>query len=176
MKLNFELSGRPKIVKDFLQEVVGAWGETRGSRMSAALAYYAMFAIAPMIFVAFTVASVFVDELAAANEFFSQLETTVGPETAQFLQDVVVNVSQRTTTGSVVTSLIGFVALFYAASGLFTGLRDMLCIDFVVWLRHMDRAIGQVDHSEQLGATSRVVGRIPVLLLVQSYQVQPNRE
>jgi membrane protein len=126
MKFDFELSGKPKAIKDFLQAVLDAWGQTRGSRMSAALSYYAMFALAPMIFVAFKVVGVFVDELAAADEFFSQLATTVGPETAQFLQEVVVNVSQRTVTSNVLTSVIGFLALLNAASGLFTGLRDML--------------------------------------------------
>ena len=126
MKFGLVLSGKPKIVKDFLQAVIDAWGKTRGSRMSAALSYYTMFAMAPMIFVAVKVAGVFVDELAAANEFFTQLETTVGPDTAQFLQEVVVNVSQRTSTSNVLTSVIGFLALLNAASGLFTGLRDML--------------------------------------------------
>jgi membrane protein len=121
-----EIKGKPKIVKDFVQEVISAWGASRGSRMSAALAYYAMFTLAPIIFIAITVASLFIDELIAADEFFTQLETTVGEETAEFLQEVVVNVSQRTNSGTTLTSLIGFVALFYAASGLFTGLRDML--------------------------------------------------
>jgi membrane protein len=125
MKLNLTPSGKIKTLIEFVKRVIDAWGKTRGSRMSAALAYYAMFALAPMIFAAVTVAGFFVDELAVANGFFSKLETTVGPETAQFLQDVVINVSQRTSTDSLIHSLIGTLALFYAASGLFTGLRDM---------------------------------------------------
>jgi membrane protein len=125
MKFDTVLRGKPKMVVDFLRNVISAWGETRGSRMAAALSYYAMFSLAPMIFAAVTVAGLFVDKLAVSNEFFSQLKTTVGPETAQFLHDVVVNVSKRTSTDSLIQSLIGTLALFYAASGLFTGLRDM---------------------------------------------------
>jgi membrane protein len=125
MKFGLALTGKPKAIINFIKEVMDAWGQTRGSRMSAALAYFTMFALAPMIFAAVTVAGLFVDELAATTQFFSQLETTVGAETAQFLQEVVVNVAQRTYTDSALLSVISSLALFYAASGLFIGLRDM---------------------------------------------------
>lgn len=110
----------------FLKELQHSWGADRPTRLSAALAYYSLFALAPVIFIAFTVADLFIDRLVAQERFYEQLETTLGAETAQFVQDIVVNVSQRTTTSTVLTSLIGFVALLWAASGLFTSLRDAL--------------------------------------------------
>jgi membrane protein len=85
-----------------------------------------MFSLAPVIFLAFTIADLFVDQLTAQDQLFERLKTTLGPETAQFVQDMVVNVSQSTSTGTLLTSLIGFVALFYAASGMFLSLRDAL--------------------------------------------------
>jgi membrane protein len=110
----------------FLKDLQSAWGVDRPTRLSAALAYYGMFSLAPVIFIAFTVADLLIDELAAENQLFDQLETTLGAETAEFVYDMVINVSQRTTTGALLTSLIGFVALLWAASGLFTSLRDAL--------------------------------------------------
>jgi membrane protein len=110
----------------FLKDLQSAWGIDRPTRLSAALAYYGMFSLAPVIFIAFTVADLLIDELAAENQLFDQLEKTLGPETAEFVYDMVINVSQRTTTGALLTSLIGFVALLWAASGLFMSLRDAL--------------------------------------------------
>jgi len=43
---------------DFLKKVYQIWVEERPVQLAAALAYYAMFALAPVIFIAFTVASV----------------------------------------------------------------------------------------------------------------------
>jgi membrane protein len=110
----------------FLKDFQQSWGTDRPTRLSAALAYYGMFSLAPVIFIAVTVSDLLIDELAAENQLFNQLETTLGPETAQFVYDTVINVSQRTTTGTLLTSLIGFVALLWAASGLFMSLRDAL--------------------------------------------------
>jgi membrane protein len=110
----------------FLKALQHAWGADRPTRLSAALAYYILFTLAPVIFIAFTVADIFIDRLVAREQFFEQLETTLGTETAEFVQDIVLNVAQRTPSGTVLTSLIGFAALLWAASGLFTSLRDAL--------------------------------------------------
>jgi membrane protein len=117
---------RHEAIFTFLMELQHAWGADRPTRLSAALAYYSLFTLAPVIFIAFTVADIFINRLVARQQFYDQLSTTLGPDTAQFIQDIVLNVAQRTTTGTVLTSLIGFAALLYAASGMFTSLRDAL--------------------------------------------------
>jgi len=89
-----------------------------------------MFAFAPVIFIALTVAGLFIDEPATASQLFVQFEDTLGPETAQFIQDIVVNASQRASDGTALTSLISFGVLFYAASGLFIQLQYALN---VIW-------------------------------------------
>jgi len=100
--------------------------------LAAALAYYGMFSFAPVIVIALTVAGLFIDEPATASQLFVQLEDTLGPETAQFAQDIVVNASQRASGGtawrSPATSLISSGVLFYAASGLFIQLQYALNI------------------------------------------------
>jgi len=85
-----------------------------------------MFSLAPVIFIAFTVAGFFVNEPAAASQVFAQLEETLGPETAQFVQDIVVNVSKRASGRTTLSSLVGFAVLLYTASGLFIQLRHAL--------------------------------------------------
>jgi len=110
----------------FLKDIFLAWSADNPSRLAAALAYYGMFAFAPVIFIALTVAGLFIDEPATASQLFAQFEDTLGPETAQFIQDIVVNASQRASGGTALTSLISFGVLFYAASGLFVQLQYAL--------------------------------------------------
>jgi membrane protein len=112
--------------RKFLKDLFQTWGAARSSQAAAALAYYGMFSFAPLIFVAITVAGIFLDELLTANELITRLENTFGPEVTQFILDVVVRVSQGATGGTWLTSLIGFVALLFAASGLFAQLQYAL--------------------------------------------------
>ena len=113
-------------VKQFVTQLYQTWNEAKPTRLAAALSYYGMFSLAPVIFAAFTIADFFVGDLATANELFVRLESTLGTETAQFLYDLVIGFSERTATGATLTSLIGFGALLYAASGLFTSLQYAL--------------------------------------------------
>lgn len=114
------------LVRRFLEELFQAWGESRSAQAAAALAYYGMFSFAPMIFIALTVAGLFLDSFVAANELITRLENTLGPEVTQFVLDVVIQVSERTSGGTRLTTLIGFVALLFAASGMFAQLQFAL--------------------------------------------------
>ncbi len=114
------------LVRRFLEELFQAWGEGRSTQAAAALAYYGMFSFAPIIFIAVTVAGIFLDTFVAANELVSRLENTLGLEVTQFILDVVIRVSERTAGGTPLTTLIGFVALLFAASGLFAQLQYAL--------------------------------------------------
>jgi len=114
------------LIRRFLEELFHAWGEGRSSQAAAALAYYGMFSFAPMIFIAVTVAGIFLDSFVAANELVTRLENTLGPEVTQFILDVVIQVSERASGGTPLTTVIGFVALLFAASGLFAQLQYAL--------------------------------------------------
>ena len=113
-------------VLGFVKEVYHIWITERPTQLAAAIAYYGMFAFAPVIFIAFTVAGIFIDELTVATQFFERLENALGPETAQFIQDTVESISQTTSGGTVLTTIISFIALLMAASGLFFQLQFAL--------------------------------------------------
>jgi membrane protein len=109
-----------------LKELFRAWGEGRSPQAAAALAYYGMFSFAPIIFIALTVAGIFFDTLLAAKEVVVRLENMLGPEVTRFIVDVVIKVSEGTSGGTLLTTLIGFLALLFAASGLFAQLQYAL--------------------------------------------------
>jgi membrane protein len=109
-----------------LTDLYATWNADRPSRMAAALAYYGIFSIAPMLYIALTVAGVLIDEAAVTDRLLEQLARNLGPEMSQYLQDIVVSASQSTSQGSVLASLISFGALLYAATGLFSHLQYTL--------------------------------------------------
>ena len=110
----------------FIKELYRIWVAERPSQLAAALAYYGVFAFAPVIFVAFAVAGVFIDNLAMSHQVFEQIGNVLGPEAAQLLQDNVETISQTTSGGSPLISLISFLALLFAASGMFFQLQYAL--------------------------------------------------
>ncbi len=108
---------RPSII-EFAKELYRIWATERPGQLAAALAYYGMFAFAPVIFIAFWVASFFINQF-SADLFFTRMEALLGPEVTIFIQDSVNAIAETTTGSSIIATLISVVALLLAASGLF---------------------------------------------------------
>jgi membrane protein len=104
---------------DFLKQIYQAWIIERPGIFAAAIAYFGIFSIAPLAFIAFSIASLVVDQVMAYSTFYTRLETTLGPEAATFIQEAVQALGERTSSGSALVSIIGFLALLFAASGMF---------------------------------------------------------
>jgi membrane protein len=119
-------SGKSTPARKFLKELVLVWNAGQPAQAAAALAYYAMFSFAPILFIALTIAGIFLDELVASNELFTRLENTLGPETTKYILDAVDNVSRSNSGAGSLPSLIGFAVLLYAASGMFAQLQYAL--------------------------------------------------
>ena len=94
----------------------------------AAIAFYAVTAIAPVLFIATTVAGVFLGPAAASGAVNYQLRQVMSPESATMVQSAIVHV--RGVHHGIVGSLIGFFALIFTASGVFTEIEDALN---VIW-------------------------------------------
>ena len=118
------------MILGFLKEVYQIWINERPTQLAAALAYYGMFSIAPVIFIAFTVAGIFIDNLALAERVSTQLEQILGPEVVLAIQNLLTNISVNLPDSiarwSWLSSVISFLALLWAASGLFTQIHFAL--------------------------------------------------
>jgi membrane protein len=104
---------------NFIKEIYAIWIAERPTQLAAALAYFGLFSFAPVIYVTFTIAGIFIDQVALLERFMTSLEATLGPNVTQFVQDMLANLSQDKTGGSFLISLISFLALLLAASGVF---------------------------------------------------------
>jgi membrane protein len=92
--------------------------------MGAALAYYAVFSLSPLVLLAITIAGFFFGEQAAQGRVAEELHTAVGPTVADAIQQLLNNA--RNSAGRTSASIIGGVLLLIAASGVFVQLQTSL--------------------------------------------------
>ena len=113
-------------ILNFVKAIYKIWVNERPTTLAAALAYYSLFSFAPAIFIALTIVGIFLNEQEVVARFLVKIEQTFGSEMATFIQDSVLSVSQSTSESSTLISIIGFIALFLAASMLFFQLQYAL--------------------------------------------------
>lgn len=111
-------------VGELLKETFHEWNQDKASRLAAALAYYTIFSIAPLLMIAIAVAGAVFGEEAARGEIVTQIQDLVGEAGATVVQTALANVNQ-TKTG-IVGTCIGVVTLLLGATGLFGEMQDAL--------------------------------------------------
>lgn len=108
-----------------LKETFTEWSEDKASRLAAALSYYTVFSLAPLLIIAIAIAGAFFGEEAAKGEIIGQIQGLVGKDGAEVIQTAIENASQSESEGSI-ASIISIVALLFGASGVFAELQDAL--------------------------------------------------
>lgn len=101
-----------------------AWAEDRAPSMGAALAFYTVFSLAPVLIVVVSVAGLVFGQKAAEVEFSQQLQSWVGEAGARAIQAILQS-ANRPGLG-IITSAIGIGTLLAGASGAFVELADAL--------------------------------------------------
>lgn len=101
------------------------WVAHGGMRLGAALAYYALFSIAPLLVIAVTIAGAVFGEEAAQGQVAEHLRGIVGEESAKFIEKLVENAAQPR-TGDLAT-LVSLAVLAFGSLSMFLYLRSTLC-------------------------------------------------
>jgi membrane protein len=113
-------------LKEFILAVYQVWVSERPSQLAAALAYFGIFSFAPVIYIAYRVASLFINEVAAGERLYTRLEAVLGAETAAYIRDSVAAIASASTGGSWIVTLISLGTLLFAAMGLFLQIKYAL--------------------------------------------------
>ena len=103
---------------------VTEWLEHRASSKGAALAFYTMFSIAPILVLVIAIAGAFYGEQAAQGELFGQLRGLVGPQGADALQAVLAG-ARNQEEGKLAT-LVASALLLFGATTVFAELKASL--------------------------------------------------
>jgi membrane protein len=113
-----------KLIRSLVLETYEEWTRDRASRLAAAMSYYTIFSIAPLLVIAIGVAGLVFGREAAMNQVVGQIRGLVGNDGAQVIQSILQNASK--TTSGIVATLAGVVTLLIGASGAFGQLQDSL--------------------------------------------------
>ena len=114
-------------VKDLwglVKAAASGWVDDYAQSMGAALAYYTMFSIAPLLLIVISIAGLVFGDQAARGEIFSQLEGMLGAPGALAVQGLLESV--RKPTESVTATVFGVVLLLIGATSVFGELQDAL--------------------------------------------------
>jgi membrane protein len=109
---------------DLLKDAAVNWFNDYAQSMGAALAFYTMFSIAPLLLIVISVAGFFFGEEAARGEVFEQLQELLGDAGALAVQDLLDSAGKR--DDSVIATVFGLTLLFIGATSVFAELQDAL--------------------------------------------------
>jgi membrane protein len=107
-----------------IKAAVSGWIDDYAQSMGAALAYYTMFSMAPLLLIVISIAGLVFGDEAARGEIFSQLEGMLGPSGALAVQGLLESV--RKPSESVAATIFGVVLLLIGATSVFGELQDAL--------------------------------------------------
>jgi membrane protein len=116
-------SRTPAIVRIF-GTALQAWWDDDALRLGASLAYYTLFAIAPVLLVATGIAGLVFNTDAVRGEIVNRLDHLVGREGAHAVLSLLDGASQR--RAGILAATIGSVAFVVAATGAFLELQAAL--------------------------------------------------
>ena len=115
---------KPRDLGWILGRTVAGWWNDNVPRLGASLAYYTLFALAPILIVAITIAGLFFGTEAVQREVTGQISGLVGDAGAKAVQAMLEGAYKR--TGNGVATAIGLTTFFIGATGAFLELQTAL--------------------------------------------------
>lgn len=113
-------SDLPKLLKLTYQ----GWKEDKASRLSAALAYYTIFSLAPLLVIVISITGLFWEQSAVQSQVMNQIQGLVGREGRSFVSDLLVSASHP--ARGVTATIVGVITLVFGALGVFNELHNAL--------------------------------------------------
>lgn len=107
-----------------IRQAAANWSKHKAAQMGAALAFYSALSLAPLVIIAMSIVSLFVDAKVAASHFLGQMESMVGAEGAKAMEGMLQH-AQEPKTGAV-AAVLGIITLLFGASGVFGQLQEAM--------------------------------------------------
>jgi membrane protein len=102
-----------------------SWMKHKDARLGAALAYYSIFSLGPIVMIAITIAGMFFGEEIVRSQVGESIKGLMGESGAQAVNTMLLGASGDSEKG-IVPTLIGVAALMFAAVGVVVQLKDAL--------------------------------------------------
>lgn len=109
---------------DLFKQTFREFGQDKAPRLGAALAYYTVFSIAPLLLIAVAVAGLAFGRDAAMGRVSAELKNVFGAVTAKAVEEVIQNAAKPKT--GIFAAIVGIVTLLLGASGVLGQLKDAM--------------------------------------------------
>jgi membrane protein len=113
-----------KITREVVSQTAKEWSNDKAARLGAALSYYTVFSLAPVLILVISVAGLVFGKDAAQGRLVGQLQGLLGSEGAAVVQTMLAKASKP--SSGIISAVIGFVTLLVGATGVLIELQDAL--------------------------------------------------
>ena len=107
-----------------LKEAAKAFSGDNAVKLSAALSYYTIFAIGPLLVIVLSLSGIFLGEAAVEGKLYGQIRGLIGSEAAKQVQEIIQNIQK--TNNSTIGAIIGGIVLVIGATGIFAEIQDSI--------------------------------------------------
>jgi membrane protein len=123
--------------RGLIKRAIDGWSNDNATSMGAALAFYTLFSLAPLLLVSIAVAGIFVGRNEAQNVLIAQLTQMIGDKAALGIESVLDAAGSR--DEGILPAFLGAVTMFIGATTLFAELRQDLDR---IWRCHLEKSQG----------------------------------
>ncbi|MDB9526562.1 YihY/virulence factor BrkB family protein [Oscillatoria sp. CS-180] len=116
----------PKQVWRLLKEAFQEWNNDNAARLAAALAYYTLFSIAPLLILLIAIAGLFFDSATVREQLMGQIQSVIGGDGADLLRTVLDNANRPGGNSGWIASAISIGLLIVGATGVLAQLQAAL--------------------------------------------------
>lgn len=118
------MTKKAQFILSVLKEVGSEFSRDKCMQLAAALAYYSIFSLAPLLVILIAIVGFIFGEEAARGEMEGQISGLVGDRAAGMIQTMIAQTSE--TKSNIWASVIGGATLLFGASGVFGQLKQSL--------------------------------------------------
>jgi membrane protein len=150
--------------RDFLSIIkatFAAWNRHEAPRLGAALAFYTILSLSPLVIIVVALAGLIFSRSTAQAHMLSQVQAMIGPEGGKAVEAMLAS-AQKPAAG-ILGSMVGLLSLLFGASGVFAELRSALNL---IWEVNPEQTSGFVALLRERFFSFGMVLSIGFLLLV----------
>ena len=156
-----QFKSRAKKIGYLLKETFSGFINDNAIKLSAALSYYTIFSLAPLLIIIISLSGIFFGDEAVNGRIFGQISGLVGSEAALQIQEIIKNV--KLSNSNMYAAVFGLVILLIGASGVFAEIQDS--INFI-WGIEAKPNRGLIKYIYNRLMSFSMIGSVGFLLLV----------
>lgn len=115
---------KTKALFGLLKETFQEWSDDKAPRLAAALSFYTIFSLAPILIITIAVSGFFLGQADVRENILMQVETTFGPDAEEMVEGLIDDASRP--GSGVVATIIGMITIIAGATGVYGQLLEAL--------------------------------------------------